>query len=132
MLPYKLTINKEKADNVHAGKHSPRSRIRKEKPPTIVGGYMYILHNIHNRTSIVWTSRNIPLDYFREEKTSCFRRRYMFALPIFPSSHPPSIVGAHELNFCVRDGNRWTLMAINTNLFTCLVTRTGFEPMLTA
>ena len=40
----------------------------------------------------------------------------MLALPIFPGSHPPSIVGAHELNFCVRDGNRWTLMAINTNL----------------
>ena len=39
----------------------------------------------------------------------------MLALPIFPGSHPPSIVGAHELNFCVRDGNRWTLMAINTN-----------------
>ena len=37
------------------------------------------------------------------------------ALPIFPGSHPPSIVGAHELNFCVRDGNRWTLMTINTN-----------------
>ena len=81
----------------------------------------------------------------------------MFALPIFPGSHPPSIVGAHELNFCVRDGNRWTLMAINTNSFTeevfpflykavfrgfllfaayfqliYLVTHTGFEPMLTA
>ena len=41
---------------------------------------------------------------------------FVFALPIFPGSHPPSIVGAHELNFCVRDGNRWTLMAINTNL----------------
>ena len=39
----------------------------------------------------------------------------MFALPIFPGSRPPSIVGAHELNFCVRDGNRWTLMTINTN-----------------
>ena len=31
----------------------------------------------------------------------------MFALPIFPGSHPPSIVGVHELNFCVRDGERW-------------------------
>ena len=41
----------------------------------------------------------------------------MFALPIFPGSHPPSIVGANELNFCVRDGNRWTLTAINTNSF---------------
>ena len=42
----------------------------------------------------------------------------MFALPIFPGSRPPSIVGVHELNFCVRDGNRWTLMTINTNLLT--------------
>ena len=41
----------------------------------------------------------------------------MFALPIFPGSHPPSIVGVHELNFCVRDGNRWTLMTINTNSY---------------
>ena len=39
----------------------------------------------------------------------------MLALPIFPGSHPPSIVGVHVLNFCVRDGNRWTLIAINTN-----------------
>ena len=30
----------------------------------------------------------------------------MFALPIFPGSRPPSIVGANELNFCVRDGER--------------------------
>ncbi len=55
----------------------------------------------------------------------------MLALPIFPGSRPPSIVGVHVLNFCVRDGNRWTHMTINTNLLT-LVTRTGFEPMLTA
>ena len=65
----------------------------------------------------------------------------MLALPIFPGSHPPSIVGANELNFCVRDGNRWTLAAINTNylntvysiiLLFIVVTHTGFEPMLTA
>ena len=50
------------------------------------------------------------------EKTSHFRRRFfVLALPIFPASHPASIVGANELNFCVRDGNRWTLAAINTN-----------------
>ena len=41
----------------------------------------------------------------------------MLALPIFPGSRPPSIVGANELNFCVRDGNRWTLTAVNTNYF---------------
>ena len=65
----------------------------------------------------------------------------MLALPIFPGSRPPSIVGANELNFCVRDGNRWTLIAINTNyintvlqyyLLLFVVTHTGFEPMLTA
>ena len=42
---------------------------------------------------------------------------FVLALPIFPASHPASIVGADELNFCVRDGNRWTLTAINTNSF---------------
>ena len=39
----------------------------------------------------------------------------MFALPIFPGSHPPSIVGVYVLNFCVRNGNRWTHITINTN-----------------
>ena len=39
----------------------------------------------------------------------------MFALPIFTVSHPTTIVGVRVLNFCVRDGNRWTLMTINTN-----------------
>ena len=40
---------------------------------------------------------------------------FMLALPIFTASHPATIVGACELNFCVRNGNRWTLTAINTN-----------------
>ena len=39
----------------------------------------------------------------------------VFALPIFTASHPATIVGVHVLNFCVRDGNRWTHMTINTN-----------------
>ena len=41
----------------------------------------------------------------------------MLALPIFTVSHPTTIVGGIELNFCVRDGNRWTLEPINTNYF---------------
>ena len=41
----------------------------------------------------------------------------VFALPIFTTSHPVTIVGVHVLNFCVRDGNRWTHMTINTNSF---------------
>ena len=58
----------------------------------------------------------------------------MFALPIFTASRPATIVGTNELNFCVRDGNRWTLIVINTNysFHKNLVTHTGFEPMLTA
>ena len=51
-----------------------------------------------------------------KKKPPTFVGGFVLALPIFPGSRPPSIVGAHELNFCVRDGNRWTLMAINTNL----------------
>ena len=39
----------------------------------------------------------------------------MLALPIFPASRPASIVGEGVLNFCVRDGNRWTHTPINTN-----------------
>ena len=52
-----------------------------------------------------------------QKKLRSFDRSFMLALPIFPCSHPQSIVGANELNFCVRDGNRWTLITINTNLF---------------
>ena len=51
----------------------------------------------------------------KENRRRNFHRRSLLALPIFPCSHPQSIVGANELNFCVRDGNRWTLIAINTN-----------------
>ena len=47
---------------------------------------------------------------------------FVFALPIFTASRPATIVGAYELNFCVRDGNRWTLIAINTNFFRWLLT----------
>ena len=39
--------------------------------------------------------------------------------PAFPSGCPPSIIGAMELNFCVRDGYRWILHAIITGLNFC-------------
>ena len=41
------------------------------------------------------------------------------ALPIFPGRLQPSIFGACELNFRVRDGNGWTLTAINTDYHYC-------------
>lgn len=75
-------------------------------------------------------------------------RLFVLALPIFTARHQATIVGVCELNFCVRDGNRWTLTTINTNFSRkgcpflylsnavlrqiSLVTHTGFEPMLTA
>ena len=71
--------------------------------------------------------------------------------PIFPGRFQPSIFGTNELNYRVRDGNGWTLIAINTDLcrfrfrrytllhYLCsnalnspLVTRSGFEPLLPA
>ena len=59
--------------------------------------------------TVRWTVRS-------KKKTSQFLGRLLvLALSIFPGSHPPSIVDALELNFCVRDGNRWTLKPINTN-----------------
>ena len=99
---------------------------------------MFSLSVFPGKPSIVLPFKKCPVDTFRQKKAPTFRLRLVFALPIFPGSHPPSIVGVHELNFCVRDGNRWTLMTINTNYingfyhYLLLVTHTGFEPMLTA
>ena len=80
----------------------------------------------------------------------------MLALPILPGRYQPSIVGRGELNYRVRNGNGWTLVLISTNCSFAfdeqtnykrsatkcqaklafsrgkMVTRTGFEPMLTA
>ena len=41
-----------------------------------------------------------------------FRRRHPF-----PGSHPPSIISAGKLNYCVRYGNRCDLPAIVTRFF---------------
>ena len=50
---------------------------------------------------------------------SCWHR------PIFPARRQASIFGSAQLNFCVRNGNRWTLCANDTNF---LVHLQGFEP----
>ena len=55
------------------------------------------------------------LKVYEKEKPHHFWWSFMLALPIFTASHPATIVGVHVLNFCVRDGNRWTHMTINTN-----------------
>ena len=61
-----------------------------------------------------------------KEKPHCFCSAVsVLALPIFPVSHPTSIFGGNELNFCVRYGNRWTLIPISTNYSICCALKTG-------
>ena len=48
------------------------------------------------------------------KETPFFLNKKKPALTNFPRSRRPSIVGAKELNCCVRNGNRWNLFAINT------------------
>ena len=72
--------------------------------------------SVPGRPSVVTLSADVQWTSASVKKEPGFLLTLVFALPIFPGSHPPSIVGVHELNFCVRDGNRWTLMTINTNL----------------
>ena len=53
----------------------------------------------------------------QKKKTIYADRLSVLALPIFPGRFQPSIVGAGELNCRVRNGNGWTLTAINTNYY---------------
>ena len=73
--------------------------------------------NVFYRFVHIQLSRcNRPVSYTWIEKTRPLSRTgFVLALPIFTPSHPGTIVGTHELNFCVRNGNRWTLAVINTN-----------------
>ena len=48
------------------------------------------------------------------KKEKSFDFSFNRQLLIFPGSRPPSIVSVYELNYCVRDGNRWNLIAIIT------------------
>src|SRR5699024_3547887 len=48
-------------------------------------------------------------------------------LPIFTGRLQPTIFGTSELNFCVRNGNRWNLTVIDTGHTNDLVTCFSFE-----
>ena len=72
----------------------------------------------HERRISAGEQSRSPTDNQRQHaKKPAYNVRWfsVLALPIFPASHPASIVGGIELNFCVRYGNRWTLNPINTN-----------------
>ena len=67
-----------------------------------------IIHYIHSITLLfVFQGKEKRLLY--STVFSLFRQR-----PTLPGSHPPSTISAEELNFCVRNGNRWDLFAIVT------------------
>ena len=80
--------------------------------PSIVGRSEL---NFRVRDGNGWTLALISTNFYCN-RFPCNKHMIHF-LSIFPCSRPQSIVGASELNFCVRDGNRWTLVAINTNYF---------------
>ena len=57
-----------------------------------------------------------PVVFGAQKRDSQKAVSQVLALPIFPARLQASIFGADELNFRVRNGNGWTLIAINTNL----------------
>ena len=71
------------------------------------------------RTSILGRQPERVIKTQRKSSMRWHAASIMLALPIFPASHPASIVGEGVLNFCVRDGNRWTHSPINTNYQGC-------------
>ena len=76
-------------------------------------------HRINTRNKFTHyrdTSRPIlPPEKSKRKKPDTSCQAWCWRRPIFPCSLPQSIVGADELNYCVRNGNRWTLVAKNTN-----------------
>ena len=94
----------------------PPKKFGKEKVQPFGCGFVLALPIFPGRPSIVLPSASVQWTLAGRKKPRSFDRGFVLALPIFPGSRPPSIVGVHVLNFCVRDGNRWTLMTINTNL----------------
>ena len=71
---------------------------------------------------IVYGSNNMLPRFKPQSGKSRKKRRFIRTFfsngrrPTFPGSFPPSIIGAKELNYCVRDGNRCGLPAIVTGL----------------
>ena len=66
--------------------------------------------------AVPYKQKSRTLSYADKRKRTSIRMSFIvLALPIFTARHQATIVGVSELNFCVRDGNRWTLTTINTN-----------------
>ena len=67
----------------------------------------------------IWISKPCSsLRYRKQTEVRTFRLTSVVScwrIPIFPGRLQPSIFGTTELNFCVRNGNRWTLCVNLTN-----------------
>ena len=99
-----------------AGHRNRTHRWHKKSPDLSVEALVFALPIFTVRSSYRHAVRKCPVDTCRHKKSPDLSvEALVFALPIFTASHPATIVGVHVLNFCVRDGNRWTHMTINTN-----------------
>ena len=87
----------------------------KESRKQELAAFVFALPIFAVRATIVLPSASVQWTLAGRKKPRLFSRGLVFALPIFTASHPATIVGVHVLNFCVRDGNRWTHMTLNTN-----------------
>ena len=78
-----------------------------------------LMHNSINITCYMLAGNGLSkiIYYIRKEKETPFGVSFSFLnqqLPILPGRFQPSTFGVYELNYCVRDGNRWFLVAIVT------------------
>ena len=66
-----------------------------------------------------WRARHESAALLYKEKSTCNKASALserWQLPNFPCVKRHSIIGVRELNYCVRDGNRWILSAIITTM----------------
>ena len=87
----------------------------KQSPHKTAGFIFWIRHARHIKPP----ASRIPV--FKHKKTNILLdvRFKCWRQPIVPGRCQPSIFSTNELNFCVRYGNRWTLVVINTNYSVC-------------
>ncbi len=58
-------------------------------------------------------------EFLTKTNTDSFESVFVCAMSYLPGRHQPSIVTVNELNYCVRNGNRCTLVTIITHLLSC-------------
>ena len=72
---------------------------------------------MHNTVKLCSYLRSIPTSTRKKKKQQLSLLLRCRRWVIFPGRRQPSIVTVNELNYCVRNGNRCTLVTINTYYF---------------